>query len=97
MKLFQRVFWIALNMVGNCAGNWQPCFKRSDERYGSYATLHTAIVVIVRSGNERSVRHLKQLGLIKRGLVRHYFDMDIICDAWLSWGFQMNFMYDSVH
>lgn len=77
---------------------WQPAFARSDERYGSYATLHTGAVAYVRSGNERSVKHVKLSWLIKRGAVgMPNMDLEMLSDLWLGWGFQVNFMYDPVH
>ena len=77
---------------------WQPAFARSDERYGSYATLHTGAVAYVRSGNERSVKHVKLSWLIKRGAVgMPNMDLGMLSDLWLGWGFQVNFMYDPVH
>jgi hypothetical protein len=77
---------------------WQPAFARSDERYGSYSTLHTGAVAFTRSGNERSVRHMKQSWLIALGaLGKPRMDLDMLADVWLGWGFQVNFMYDPVH
>lgn len=70
---------------------------KSDKRYGRYATLRTAVVAYVRSGNERSVKHLKHSWFIVRGTVGQQFDLSFISDMWLAWGFQMNFMYDPVH
>ena len=71
---------------------------RSDERYGSYATLYTGAVAYVRSGNERSVKHVKLSWLIKRGAVgMPNMDLGMLSDLWLGWGFQVNFMYDPVH
>lgn len=66
---------------------WQPAFARSDERYGSYATLHTAAVAYTRSGNERSVKHMKNSLMMKRGLVgMQRMDLEVLADAWLAWG-----------
>ena len=78
---------------------WQPVFARSDERYGSFGTLLTAAVAFTRSGNERSVRHVKHSWLIVRGCssVGGNYELDVISDIWLTWGFQVNFMYDAVH
>ena len=78
---------------------WQPAFARSDERYGSFATLLTAVVAYVRSGNERSVKHIKHSWLVVRGCMAagDNFDLNIIADIWLAWGFQVNFMYEPVH
>lgn len=76
---------------------WQPCFKKSDERYGTYATLHTAAVAYTRSANERSVLQVKHSWLVKgRAKGRTTISLDLLCDAWLIQGFQTNFMYDPV-
>ena len=77
---------------------WQPVFRKSDERYGRYATLLTAVVAHLRSGNERSVKHMKHSWFIARGTVgQPQFSLDFVADIWLGWGFQINFMYDPVH
>ena len=77
---------------------WQPAFARSDERYGTYATLHTAAVAYTRSGNERSVKHMKHSWLLKRGTFgMPRFDLELLSDIWLAWGFQVNFIYKPVH
>ena len=77
---------------------WQPVFRKSDERYGSYSTLLTTIVAYTRSENERSVKHVKHSWLLARGTIgQPQFSVDLLADIWLAWGFQINFMYDSVH
>ncbi len=78
---------------------WQPVFARSDERYGSYGTLLTATVAYTRSGNERSVRHMKHSWLVTRGpsSVGEHYDLNILADIWLTFGFQVIFMYHPVH
>ena len=72
----------------------QPCFARSDAQFTRDQTLHSACVAVVRSGNERAVRLCK----LSRFLTHRYpgaiFDVDLICDIWLCWSFQTNFMYD---
>jgi hypothetical protein len=77
---------------------WQPVCARSDRRYGTFSTLLTAVVAYTRSGNERSVKHVKHSWLIVRGCgTGQSFDLDFVADMWLAWGFQINFMYDPVH
>ena len=72
----------------------QPCFARSDAQFTRDQTLHSACVAVVRSGNERAVRLCK----LSRFLTHRYpgaiWDVDLICDIWLCWSFQTNFMYD---
>ena len=77
---------------------WQPAFLKSDERYGSYAVLRTASVAYTRSGNERSVKHLKHSWTISKGFKEFpNINLDIVADLWLARGFQINFMYEPVH
>ena len=93
-----RVLLECLNEGGQFKLCWQPVFARSDERYGTYATLHTAAVAFTRSGNERSVKHMKHSWLISLGGIgRPNIDLNMLSDSWLVWGFQVNFMYDPVH
>ena len=77
---------------------WQPVFADSDKRYGTYATLLTAVVAYTRSGNERSVKHMKHSWFIANGSKdMPKIDLELVSDIWLTWGFQVNFMYDPVH
>ena len=100
---FINIFDKGYRVLLDCRKNgkqlcWQPAFARSDERYGSYSTLLTAAVAYTRSGNERSVKHLKHSWQIAFGFKgMPTVDLDVISDLWLAWGFQMNFMYEPVH
>jgi len=75
----------------------QPSFARSDEKFGSANVLYSAGVATTRSGNELSVRQVKTSWLIKRGCIFQNWDLDMLADVWLAWGFQINFMYSPVH
>ena len=98
INLFDKGYRVLLDCMEQSQLCWQPVFARSDERYGSYATLLTAALAYTRSGNERSVKHLKHSWRIVRGgkgMPR--VDLESLSDLWLTWGFQMNFMYEPVH
>jgi hypothetical protein len=74
----------------------QPEFAKSDEQFRRNQTLHSACVAVIRSGNERAVKVVKNLWLIKGGCVDQLWEFNMLADAWLAWGFQVNFMYDTV-
>ena len=98
INLFDKGYRVLLDCMEQSQLCWQPVFARSDERYGSYATLLTAALAYTRSGNERSVKHLKHSWRIVRGgkgMPR--VDLESLSDLWLTWDFQMNFKYEPVH
>ena len=74
----------------------QPEFAKSDTKFGRNKTLTSAKIAADRAANERAVRIAKMSGYIKRGVTERgsfkRFD-----DAWVAWGFQVNFMYNEVH
>ena len=72
----------------------QPVFAKGERSFSRSEVLHTAAVAHVRSGNERAVGRCKMSWFIKNGTVNHRWDVDMLCDAWLAWTFQVNFMYD---
>lgn len=51
-------------------------------------------VATFRSGNERHVNMSKRAGLFKRELLSS-MNPSVVADAWLCWGFRVNFMYQS--
>jgi hypothetical protein len=73
----------------------QPAFARSDRRFTSGEVLRSGAVAAHRSGNEWAVNVMKRSGLLKRGLQKRQ-STAVIADAWLAWGFQVNFMYKPV-
>jgi DDE superfamily endonuclease len=74
----------------------QPNFARSDDRFTSYETLRSASVASIRAGNERAVKNIKACKYISTGL--HSNESCVrMCDVWLCWGFQINYMYKPVH
>jgi hypothetical protein len=58
--------------------------------------LHSASVAVVRASNERAVKQMKNLWLITRGCTQQLYDPTMLDDIWLAWGFQVNFMYNTV-
>jgi DDE superfamily endonuclease len=74
----------------------QPAFKRSDRKFTAEQTLKSAVVAADRAANERAVRLSKMSNYLNEGL-RQNGSVERLCDVWLCWGFQCNFMYKPVH
>ena len=74
----------------------QPNFSKSDERFSARDTIETADRATTRSGNERGVKLSKLSGYLQRG-IQSNARKQTVNDVWLSWSFQANFMYRSVH
>ena len=77
----------------------QPTYARSDRQFGTRSVIYSAAVATTHSGNEQAVHQIKHSWLLRR---RGYgfqtgWGVDMLCDIWLAWGFQVNFMYESVH
>jgi len=83
----------ALNHGQRCM---QPAYADSDRQFRRDETLHSACVAVVRSGNERAVKQAKLSWLVKRGCIDQGWELSFVADIWLAWGFQVNFMYDTV-
>ena len=73
----------------------QPDFAKSDRKFRRKETLSSAQVAADRSGNERAVRLSKISGYLKRGLSNNQ-SLERFDQAWLAWGFQINFMFQKV-
>jgi hypothetical protein len=73
----------------------QPAFCKSDKRFSGARTLYSASIASDRGGNERAVLVSKRSGLLKKGF-KTGMDAKQFQDAWLTWGFQSNFMFESV-
>jgi hypothetical protein len=74
----------------------QPNFPRSDEQFSSYQTIRSASVAKIRAGNERAARTVKNCKFISNGL-KASENIKRLCDVWLCWGWQVNFMFRPVH
>ena len=73
----------------------QPEFAKSDQKFGRNKMLTSAKIASDRAANERAVSVMKISGYVNRGLHRRQAFVRL-ADAWLAWGFQVNFMYDEV-
>jgi DDE superfamily endonuclease len=73
----------------------QPAFARSDRRFNTVETLRSAAIATDRGGNERAVRISKLCDYIARGVLINE-SAKRVCDIWLLWSFQANFMFDPV-
>ena len=63
------VYYVVASDALDCLQNgkkrcWQPFYDRSNERYGSFSTILTAMDTYTRSSNERSVKHVMRSKLI---------------------------------
>lgn len=73
----------------------QPIFAKSDQKFRKKEVVVSASVAADRSGNERGVAVMKRCGFISRGLAAGASPKRLN-DAWMSWSFQANFMYEAV-
>ena len=73
----------------------QPVYAKSDQRFKGSDTLYSASIASDRGGNERGVNVSKRCGIMQRGFSAG-MDTQIFQDTWLTWGFQVNFMYNPV-
>ena len=73
----------------------QPEWAESDKRFGRKKTLRTASVASDRGGNERAVNVSKRAWYISRGFQPNSCPKQLN-DAWITWGFQVNFMFAPV-
>jgi len=74
----------------------QPVFASSDQQFTSNNLLLSAGVAVIRSGNERGVRYMKHSWIVSRGIKHGNFDLAVVDDLWMAWGFQVNFMYETL-
>lgn len=70
----------------------QPAFVSADRQFNTKEIMTSSAIAADRSGNERAVNRMKQSRHIPRGMQQHH-DVELFCDVWLSWSFQVNFMY----
>ena len=69
----------------------QPTFAKADKKFTSKETIRSSTVASDRGGNERAVRLAKMCGFLENGMEPTQ-DMNIVCEAWLGWGFICNFI-----
>ena len=75
---------------------YQPTFANGTKRFTGSQTIRSGATAAVRSGNERAVNIIKNSHYLRNGL-RPFESVVDLCDVWLAWGFQVNFMYKGVH
>ena len=73
----------------------QPEFAKSDSKFGRNKTMNSAKVAADRAANEQAVRLAKMSGYLKRGVTERG-SFERFDNVWLTWGFQVNFMYEEV-
>jgi len=73
----------------------QPVWAESDRRFGRDDTLLTAAVAHDRGANERAVNVCKRSWLVSRGFQPNG-SANELNDAWMTWSFQVNFMFNPV-
>jgi hypothetical protein len=73
----------------------QPDWAESDRRFGRLETVTSASVASDRGGNERSVNASKRAGFISRGFQPNMCPVRFN-QAWRTWAFQSNFMFQPV-
>jgi len=72
----------------------QPTYSKGDSQFTGEETLYSALIAMIRSGNERAVKRCKMSWFVKRGCAFQLWETSLVCDHWESWTFQVNFMYD---
>ena len=73
----------------------QPVWAESDRRFGRNETLLTGSVATDCAGNERAVNVSKRAWFVNRGFTPNMSPKQMN-NAWLTWSFQSNFMFDPV-
>ena len=85
-------------MVAHRAGKQrvlQPVWAESDRRFGRDETLLTAAVAHDRGSNERAVNVCKRSWFVSKGFQPNASAKQLN-DAWMTWSFQANFMFNPV-
>jgi hypothetical protein len=72
----------------------QPTYSKGGSQFTGEETLYSAVIAMIRSGNERAVKRCKMSWFVKRGCAFQLWEISLVCDLWESWTFQVNFMYD---
>lgn len=73
----------------------QPVWADSDHRFTRDDTLLTASVATDRGANERAVNVCKRSWFVSRGYMRNSCPKQLD-DAWMTWSFQSNCMFNPV-
>ena len=94
LNIFDKGFRNAIEADQNGQKVLQPIYSKGDYQFDRNEVLHSAAVAVVRSGNERAVGRCKMSWFVKRGCIEQTWDINLLCDMWEAWSFQVNFMYD---
>jgi hypothetical protein len=73
----------------------QPEWAESDKRFRRDQTLLSASVATDRGGNERGVNVCKRAWFVSRGFLPNMSPKQLN-DAWTTWAYQANFMFNPV-
>ncbi len=73
----------------------QPEWAESDKRFGRDQTLLSASIATDRGGNERGVNVCKRAWFVNRGFLPNMSPKQLN-DAWTTWSYQANFMFNPV-
>jgi hypothetical protein len=94
MNVFDKGYQCLLDALLHGQSCLQPAFAESEKQFKDNAVLHSGAVAVVRSGNERAVNRCKMSWFLKRGAREQMWNIDLVCDVWEAWSFQVNFMYE---
>jgi hypothetical protein len=95
-NIFDNDYWCTLAARKQGQNCLHPEFATSDEQFRRHQTLHSTCVAVIRSGNERAVKDGEKFVADQAECVDQLWDLNMLADVWLVWGFQVNFMYDTV-
>lgn len=73
----------------------QPDRAESDKHFSRSRTLRSASIATDRAGNERGVNVCKKSWFVSRGFTPNTNPI-LISNAWTTWAFQANFMFNPV-
>lgn len=101
MRHVPKIYGFGTSEVGECFANvgqqcLQPKFSgTSAPKFLGIDTQLTAAVAADHVANEHAVKIAKIDKFVSEGY-RQTIGVDQLCDAWLAWGYQVNFVYKPV-
>jgi hypothetical protein len=72
----------------------QPAFIESEKQVKSSAVHYSGAVAVVWSRNECAINRCNMSWFLKQGAIEQMWNIDLVCDIWEAWTFQVNFMYE---
>lgn len=97
VNIFDKGYRVGLEANKEKQSCLQPIFAKCDQQFNRDELLHSASVAVLRSGNERGVNLAKNSKILGHGIPNSAFDLVVLDNMWLAWGFQINFMYNPIH